>query len=98
MSDYFIGKFEVTIGLFRTSINETNYKTDADKKGWAWRWMKVDDVWQWNKVNGINWMCDHYGNVRNNMEDNYPVLYVSWNDAVEFCKWLSRKTGQAWKL
>ena len=98
LSDFYIGQYEVTVGLFRAFINETNYRTDADKAGWAWRWMKVDDKWKWNKVNGINWMCDQDGNVRNSSEDNHPVLYVSWNDAVEFCKWLSRKTGSVFRL
>ena len=98
LSDYYIGKFEVTIGQFRAFINETNYRTDADKEGWAWRWMQVDGQWKWNKVNGINWMCDQDGNVRNSSEDNHPVLYVSCNDAMEFCKWLSRKTGFDFRL
>lgn len=60
--------------------------------------MYVDGEWKWNKVDGVNWMCDANGNVRNISEDNHPVLYVSWNDANEFCKWLSRKTGKTFRL
>jgi formylglycine-generating enzyme required for sulfatase activity len=26
------------------------------------------------------------------------VIHVSWNDAVEYCRWLSRKTGSAYRL
>lgn len=29
---------------------------------------------------------------------NRPVINVSWNDAVAFTTWLSRKTGQRWRL
>lgn len=25
---------------------------------------------------------------------NFPVTYVSWYDAIDFCKWLSKKTGE----
>ena len=27
-----------------------------------------------------------------------PVINVSWNDAVQYAKWLSKKTGQTWRL
>ncbi|MHC4647376.1 MAG: SUMF1/EgtB/PvdO family nonheme iron enzyme [Planctomycetota bacterium] len=30
--------------------------------------------------------------------DNEAVIYVSWNDAMQFCQWLSRKEGLAYRL
>jgi len=29
---------------------------------------------------------------------NRPVINVSWNDAVAYAEWLSKKTGQTWRL
>ena len=29
---------------------------------------------------------------------DYPVVYVRWPDAVAYCAWLSKKTGQAYRL
>ncbi|HTZ19104.1 MAG TPA: formylglycine-generating enzyme family protein [Dissulfurispiraceae bacterium] len=31
-------------------------------------------------------------------DDNQPVINVSWEDAVDFAKWLSEKTGQQYRL
>jgi len=30
--------------------------------------------------------------------DDYPVLGVTWNEAMEYCKWLSRETGRKYSL
>ena len=98
LSGYYIGKYEVTVAEFRAFVNATGYRTDAEKEGWAWRWMQVDGKWQWNKVNGVNWRCGTNGEVRSSLEDNHPVLYVSWNDAIAFCEWLSQKSGKKYTL
>ena len=47
---------------------------------------------------GINWKFDEYFNLRPYSEYNYPVMHVSWNDAFEFCKWISKKKGQNFRL
>jgi len=78
VSDFWMGKYEVTVAEFENFISETGYQTDTEKRGGG----PVSD-WEW-KV-GINWRCDAQGNVRRSSELNHPVIYISWNDAKAYC-------------
>jgi formylglycine-generating enzyme required for sulfatase activity len=93
VEDFYIGKYEVTVAQFKKFINETNYRTDADKEGWSYVY-----TGNWEKKNGVNWKCDVNGNLRPEREYNHPVIHVSWNDVVAYCDWLRKKTGQTYRL
>jgi len=38
------------------------------------------------------------GKLRFSEEDDEAVVFVSWNEAAEFCKWLSKKEGKSYRL
>ncbi len=44
------------------------------------------------------WGCTSVGKPEFEQKDNEPVVCVSWHDAVNFAKWLSKKTGLIFRL
>lgn len=91
---FYLGKYEVTVGQFRRFVEETNYTTDAEK-GTGFR-----GAFGWDVETKDFTMNDRYSwrNTGFAQSDDHPVVNVSWNDAMEFCKWLSRKDGKTYRL
>ncbi len=94
VSSFYIGKYEIKVSEFKKFVDDTGYKTDAEKGDGSLIW----DGSNWSKKTGVNWRCDVAGNTRPQSEYNHPVIHVSWNDAVAYCEWLSRKTGKTYRL
>jgi len=94
LSDFYIGKYEVTVSEFEKFISETKYQTDADKSGDS----RVYENGSWTDKKGVNWKCDVAGNLRPQNDYKHPVIHVSWNDANEYCNWLSKKTNKKYSL
>jgi formylglycine-generating enzyme len=90
---FYLGTYHVTRGQFRQFVADTRYKTDAEKgeKPGAYGWNPV------TKKIGFN---ERYSwrNTGFEQTDEHPVVNVSWNDAVAFCKWLSKKEGKNYRL
>ena len=78
LSDFYMGKTEVTVGQFRQFVEATGFQTDAEKQGWAWAWTGS----KWEKVEGASWRNPGFA-----QGDDHPVVSVNWYDANEFCKW-----------
>jgi len=84
--DYYIGKFPVTLAQFDRFINDTRYRTEAEagrSGGFGWDGAKL------KQEPGFNWRTTGF-----EQQGDQPVTTVSYADAMEFCAWLSRKTGR----
>ena len=80
---FYLGAHHITRGQFRRFVSDTGYKTDAENG-------VESAVKGWNPV---SWRIAGFMQT-----DEHPVVNVSWNDAVAFCKWLSRKEGNDYRL
>ena len=96
VSNFNMGKYEITVAQFKAFIDDDGYKTDAEKEGTSRIYNYSKN--QWEDVKGVNWKCDAEGNIRPQSDYNHPVIHVSWNDAVAYCTWLSRKTSKKYRL
>jgi sulfatase modifying factor 1 len=98
LSNFYLSKYELTVGEFRIFIDETRYQTDAEKNNnqGSFFWIPAEEKWEPRK--SINWRHDAAGKLRPRSEDSHPVVHISWNDATAYCDWLTKKTGKKYRL
>ena len=76
---------KVTVGSFYLAKYETTFA----------QWDAAQNDKDWHKITGL---APRKPKDRGWGRGSRPVIYVSWDDAVAYAKWLSRKTGQVWRL
>ncbi len=89
---FYLGVHEVTRGQFRRFVDDSGYQTEAEKDGkggWGWN----GDAKKFEQNPKYTWLNPGF-----DQTDEHPVVNVSWNDAVAFAEWLSRKEGVTYRL
>eukprot|EP00055_Hartaetosiga_balthica_P003427 m.7729 g.7729 ORF g.7729 m.7729 type:complete len:414 (+) comp2900_c0_seq1:34-1275(+) len=100
ISSFKIGAFEVSNERFKHFVEETGYVTEAEKFGNSFVVeqfiseevsAKIESAvaaapW-WLPVDGSDWRHPEGPDSNLTARWNHPVMHVSWNDAVAFCKW-----------
>tara|TARA_S200000501_G_scaffold205141_1_gene192894 strand:- start:141 stop:716 length:576 start_codon:yes stop_codon:yes gene_type:complete len=85
----------VSVKEFKNFVNATGYVTSAEEYGWSF---VQQNVYDYIVVDGANWLKP---DGTNPSVDSLPVTQVSYNDAIEYCKWagVSLPTyDQYWQL
>jgi formylglycine-generating enzyme len=90
---FLLGKHEVTVGQFRRFVEESGYKTEAERDGLGgWGYDRETGKCR-GRDTSFSWRNPGFAQT-----DNHPVLNVTWGDATAFCKWLSAKEGGTYRL
>jgi formylglycine-generating enzyme len=91
---FYMGIHTVTIKQFRAFVDETKHKTQAesgDQHFYGCGGQAFDAV----AKEFLSWDVKYdWRNTGFPQSDQHPVVNVSWNDAMAFCRWLSKKSGR----
>ena len=87
---FWIATTEVTRSQFSAFVEETGYVTEAEREGWS-HGLGADG--RWRQVEGLTWRHPGFPQV-----EDHPVVCVSFDDALAFCRWLSTKEGRTCRL
>ena len=89
-----LGVYEVTVAEFGRFVDETGYRTDAERYPERGCWtMENPTRNKWEYTAGRSWRDLEY-----EIEGDQPVVCVSWNDAKEYAAWLAENTGMPYRL
>ena len=99
VGDFWIGKYEVRMVEFKKFIDVTGYMTNGEKFS---KWIS-DQAYLSSGIKlderEPDWQQDENGKKRKEEEYSiYPVVKISYNDAISYCEWLSQKTGKKYRL
>ena len=89
--DFEISKFETSMREFDLFIDETGYITEAEKNKRGMiileKGLSTSRGWR----HGVNWRTDVNGLPVPIGDYDLPIMQISWEDAMAYCKWLDEQ-------
>ena len=81
---FYLCTTEVTIELFMAYYNETVAQKRDDLKP--------------KQIDAVTCPTPVYGDMTMGYDHHHPAMGMTWHNAINFCKWLSIKTGKEYRL
>jgi sulfatase modifying factor 1 len=95
---FYLSPTAVTNAEFEAFVRATGYVTEAERIGWSYVFrhfvrpgarvlgVAADAPW-WLAVEGACWRAPEGPGSHLRKRMDHPVVHVSWNDAVAYCRW-----------
>ena len=89
MDVFYLDKHEVTNHIFQQFVQQTSYRTTAEKEGSTQAFVEGTG---WQDMKGASWQQPEGGQtVFASDRSEHPVVSVSWDDADAFCRWAGKR-------
>lgn len=99
---FWIDPFAVSNAKFQTFVDETGYRTEAEKYDWSYVFdkflpsghpplLKVPQAPWWLQVHDATWKHPEGPGSSICERPDHPVVHVSWNDAVAYAEWAGKR-------
>jgi formylglycine-generating enzyme required for sulfatase activity len=85
IDDFYLCRFEVTVGEFRAFVEATGCRTSAETDNEV---KATEEMLEKGQMPYPNWK-EHWFK----QGDDHPVIWIAWEDAVAYCNWRSREAG-----
>ncbi len=85
---FYLDKYEVTIKQFAEFVTATGYVPQTDQPEARTR-VLTSSKQEW--LPGVNWKYDERGRLRDTSDFDYPVVYVSYEDAEAYAVWAGKR-------